>query len=68
LAPNIRFLLQIYSYDFACPVEILATAKSSDERSASLLSDMDHLEIAIAKVQEMLERVSQYVQQVLVRV
>ncbi|CAO3663837.1 unnamed protein product [Umbelopsis vinacea] len=46
-------------------LEILATAKSSDERSASLLSDMDHLEIAIAKVQEMLERVSQYVQQVL---
>lgn len=47
-------------------MEILATAKGSDERSASLLSDMDHLEIAIAKVQEMLERVSQYVQHVLV--
>jgi translation initiation factor 3 subunit F len=46
-------------------VEILATAKASDERQASLLSDMDHLEIAIAKVQEMLDRVSQYVQQVL---
>ncbi|KAH8552735.1 maintenance of mitochondrial structure and function-domain-containing protein [Umbelopsis sp. PMI_123] len=46
-------------------LEILATAKNSDERTASLLSDMDHLEIAITKVQEMLERVSQYVQQVL---
>ncbi|KAJ2956627.1 hypothetical protein NQZ79_g7526 [Umbelopsis isabellina] len=46
-------------------LEILATAKASDDRQATLLSDMDHLEIAIAKVQEMLDRVSQYVQQVL---
>lgn len=45
---------------------MLASAKNSESRTASLLSDMDHLEIAVSKLQEMLERVSQYVDNVVV--
>ena len=47
-------------------VDVLATAKSSESRSAPLLSDMDHIETAVAKLQEMLERISQYVDAVVV--
>lgn len=47
-------------------VDVLASAKTSPNRSAILLTDMDHLEQAIVKVQEMLERVTAYVDQVLV--
>lgn len=45
---------------------MLASAKSNESRSASLISDMDHLEIAITKLQEMLERISKYVDSVVV--
>lgn len=47
-------------------VDMLASAKSSENRTASLLSDMDHLEVAIVKLQEMLERISKYVDSVVV--
>lgn len=43
---------------------MLASAKSSESRTASMLSDLDHLEVAINKLQEMLERISQYVDNV----
>lgn len=43
---------------------MLASAKSNENRTASLISDMDHLEIAISKLQEMLERISKYVDSV----
>ncbi|ORE10229.1 hypothetical protein BCV72DRAFT_30219 [Rhizopus microsporus var. microsporus] len=42
-------------------LDMLASAKSNDNRTASLISDMDHLEIAVTKLQEMLERISKYV-------
>ncbi|OBZ83283.1 Eukaryotic translation initiation factor 3 subunit F [Choanephora cucurbitarum] len=45
-------------------LDMLASAKSNESRSASLISDMDHLEIAITKLQEMLERISKYVDSV----
>lgn len=45
---------------------MLSSAKSNENRTASLISDMDHLEIAIAKLQEMLERISKYVDSVVV--
>jgi translation initiation factor 3 subunit F len=45
---------------------MLASAKSNENRTASLISDMDHLEIAISKLQEMLERISKYVESVVV--
>ncbi|KAF7725937.1 hypothetical protein EC973_009174 [Apophysomyces ossiformis] len=45
-------------------LEMLASAKSSDTRTAHLLSDMDHLEVSVAKLQEMLERISKYVDDV----
>ena len=45
---------------------MLASAKSTESRSVSLLSDMDHLEIAIGKLQEMLQRISEYVDSVVV--
>ncbi|KAI8074952.1 maintenance of mitochondrial structure and function-domain-containing protein [Gongronella butleri] len=45
-------------------LEMLASAKSSETRTASLLSDMDHLELAIVRLQELLERVSKYVDSV----
>jgi len=45
---------------------MLASAKSNESRSAPLISDMDHLEIAITKLQEMLERISKYVDSVVV--
>lgn len=45
---------------------MLSSAKSNENRTASLISDMDHLEIAIAKLQEMLERISKYVDSVCV--
>lgn len=45
---------------------MLASAKSNDNRTASLISDMDHLEIAVTKLQEMLERISKYVDGVVV--
>ncbi|KAK3804937.1 MAG: maintenance of mitochondrial structure and function-domain-containing protein [Benniella sp.] len=46
-------------------LELLASAKSSEDGSTTLLSDMDNLERAIIEVQSMLERVSQYVDAVL---
>ncbi|CAO3652062.1 unnamed protein product [Cunninghamella blakesleeana] len=42
-------------------LEMLTSAKSSESRSASLLSDMDHLEIAIVQLQELLDKISKYV-------
>ncbi|KAI7906565.1 maintenance of mitochondrial structure and function-domain-containing protein [Cokeromyces recurvatus] len=45
-------------------LDMLASAKSNENRTASLMSDMDHIEIAIIKLQEMLERISQYVDSV----
>ncbi|KAI8145874.1 maintenance of mitochondrial structure and function-domain-containing protein [Fennellomyces sp. T-0311] len=45
-------------------LDMLASAKQSDSRTASLLSDMDHLEVAITKLQEMLGRISEYVDSV----
>ncbi|KAI8070582.1 maintenance of mitochondrial structure and function-domain-containing protein [Gilbertella persicaria] len=45
-------------------LDMLASAKSKETRTASLISDMDHLEIAITKLQEMLERISKYVDSV----
>ncbi|KAI9474871.1 maintenance of mitochondrial structure and function-domain-containing protein [Zychaea mexicana] len=45
-------------------LDMLASAKSSENRSASLLSDMDHLEVAVGKLQEMLQRISEYVDSV----
>lgn len=45
-------------------VNIVYSAKSKDDRTASLISDMDHLEIAVTKLQEMLERISKYVDNV----
>ncbi|KAI9023804.1 maintenance of mitochondrial structure and function-domain-containing protein [Phycomyces nitens] len=45
-------------------LDMLASAKSTETRSASLLSDMDHLEVAVNKLQEMLERISRYVDSV----
>lgn len=47
-------------------VDMLSSAKSNESRSAPLISDMDHLEIAITKLQEMLERISKYVDSVVV--
>jgi translation initiation factor 3 subunit F len=47
-------------------LDMLASAKSKDDRTASLISDMDHLEIAVTKLQEMLERISKYVDNVVV--
>ncbi|KAG1064120.1 hypothetical protein G6F42_027067 [Rhizopus arrhizus] len=47
-------------------LDMLASAKSNESRSAPLISDMDHLEIAITKLQEMLERISKYVDSVVV--
>ncbi|KAI8984473.1 maintenance of mitochondrial structure and function-domain-containing protein [Mycotypha africana] len=46
-------------------LDILASAKSEETRTASLISDMDHLELAINKLQEMLERITKYVDNVL---
>lgn len=46
---------------------MLASAKSTESRTANLLSDMDHLEVAISKLQELLQRISEYVESVLVR-
>lgn len=46
---------------------MLASAKSNENRTANLLSDMDHLEVAISKLQELLQRISEYVESVLVR-
>jgi translation initiation factor 3 subunit F len=45
-------------------LDMLSSAKSNESRSAPLISDMDHLEIAITKLQEMLERISKYVDSV----
>lgn len=45
---------------------MLASAKTKESRTASLISDMDHLEIAVTKLQEMLERISKYVDNVVV--
>ncbi|ORX55146.1 Mov34-domain-containing protein [Hesseltinella vesiculosa] len=45
-------------------LEMLASAKSNETRTAALLSDMDHLEVAIVRLQELLERVSKYVDSV----
>ncbi|KAI9320585.1 maintenance of mitochondrial structure and function-domain-containing protein [Dichotomocladium elegans] len=45
-------------------LDMLASAKSSENRSASLLSDMDHLAVAINKLQELLQRISDYVENV----
>ncbi|KAI9472438.1 MAG: maintenance of mitochondrial structure and function-domain-containing protein [Benjaminiella poitrasii] len=45
-------------------LDMLASAKSNENRTASLMSDMDHIEITISKLQEMLERISQYVDSV----
>jgi len=53
------------TFPFFNIVELLASAKSSEEGSTTLLSDMDNLERAIIEVQSMLERVSQYVDAVL---
>lgn len=47
-------------------MDVLASAKSNDNRSAPLITDMDHLESAIVKLQEMLERISRYVDSVVV--
>jgi translation initiation factor 3 subunit F len=49
-------------------VDMLSSAKSNENRTASLISDMDHLEIAISKLQEMLERISKYVDSVVVSI
>ncbi|CEP15874.1 hypothetical protein [Parasitella parasitica] len=45
-------------------LDMLSSAKSNESRSAPLISDMDHLEVAITKLQEMLERISKYVDSV----
>ncbi|KAG1470563.1 hypothetical protein G6F56_002611 [Rhizopus delemar] len=45
-------------------LDMLASAKTKESRTASLISDMDHLEIAVTKLQEMLERISKYVDNV----
>jgi translation initiation factor 3 subunit F len=47
-------------------LDMLASAKSTENRSAALISDMDHIEIAVKKLQEMLERISKYVDSVAV--
>jgi hypothetical protein len=47
-------------------VEMLASAKSSESRTASLLSDMDHLEVAIVQLQDLLSKISTYVDNVVV--
>lgn len=52
---------------FLSLVDMLASAKSNENRTANLLSDMDHLEVAISKLQELLQRISEYVESVLVR-
>ena len=46
-------------------VDLLASAKNDTSRSTSLISDMDNLEKTIMTVQEMLERVTDYVNKVL---
>ncbi|KAJ8657781.1 hypothetical protein O0I10_006596 [Lichtheimia ornata] len=46
-------------------LDMLASAKSTESRTANLLSDMDHLEVAISKLQELLQRISEYVESVL---
>ncbi|KAL1924581.1 uncharacterized protein VTP21DRAFT_4235 [Calcarisporiella thermophila] len=46
-------------------LNILAMAKNTPDRTASLLSDMDSLEQAVLQLQEMLERVSEYVSRVI---
>ncbi|KAG0333916.1 hypothetical protein BG004_000636 [Podila humilis] len=47
-------------------VELLANAKNNESGSTTtLLSDMDNLERSIVEVQKMLERVSEYVDNVL---
>jgi translation initiation factor 3 subunit F len=45
---------------------MLASAKSSESRTASLLSDMDHLEVAIVQLQDLLAKISTYVDNVVV--
>ncbi|CAO3594510.1 unnamed protein product [Absidia cylindrospora] len=45
-------------------LEMLASAKSSESRTASLLSDMDHLEVAIVQLQDLLDKISKYVDNV----
>src|SRR4051812_37131464 len=47
-------------------VDLLASARDSPDESRSLISDMDNLEKAIIKVQEMLERVLEHVNGVVV--
>ena len=46
-------------------VDLLASAKDDISRGTSLISDMDNLEKTIMTVQEMLERVTDYVNKVL---
>ncbi|CAG8621987.1 4020_t:CDS:2 [Acaulospora morrowiae] len=46
-------------------LDLLASAKDRPDRSTSLISDMDHLEKTILSVQEMLERITDYVDKVL---
>ncbi|CAG8456705.1 5510_t:CDS:2 [Gigaspora rosea] len=46
-------------------LDLLASAKDQTDRSTSLISDMDNLEKTILVVQEMLERISEYVNKVL---
>lgn len=53
------------SFTFCHLVELLASAKSSESGSTTLLSDMDNLERSVIEVQKMLERVSEYVDAVL---
>jgi hypothetical protein len=55
----------IYSIFFYL-VDLLASAKDDTSRCTSLISDMDNLEKTIVAVQEMLERVTDYVNKVLV--
>ncbi|KAI8097269.1 maintenance of mitochondrial structure and function-domain-containing protein [Halteromyces radiatus] len=45
-------------------LEMLASAKTSESRTASLLSDMDHLEVAIVQLQDLLDKISKYVDNV----
>ena len=57
----------IYSLFFYL-VDLLASAKNDTSRYTSLISDMDNLEKTIVAVQEMLERVTDYVNKVLVSI
>lgn len=50
----------------AIPVELITSAKNSEDRNAPVITDIAALEKAIEETLAMLERVSAYVERVLV--